>query len=431
MEHHPQHDPVASEQSHCQITAEREQACKQLRSDNQALEIRVAERTVQLQTMAAQLSVAEQRERHRLAQLLHDDLLELLVGAKHNTDVLRDRPHDQKQDPYLQQVDELLDRSLDSLRSYTAQLSPPVLYEGSMGDILEWLAGWMWKDHDLAIQVDADPQANPQSEEIRIMLFHTVQELLWNVLKHAGTRNARVTLARREPEQVEITVTDKGIGFDPTVKLGQGRFGTSLSLSILRQRLEMLGGRMDIHSIPGEGTQVTLQAPTRLAGARPQEDAAAPPAPGPQAAPGPTPGAAAPEEPAQQVGLDAGRIRVLLADDHAVVRDGLARLLQMQPDMEVVARAANGLEAVDFALALKPDMIVMDANMPLLSGVQAAKRILGQLPQTKIIALSMYSVADMDLAMRQAGACEYLTKESAPEDLVATIRKHMGKPPGQ
>ena len=136
-----------------------------------------------------------------------------------------------------------------------------------------------------------------------------------------------------------------------------------------------------------------------------------------------------PAEPPTEAPVTADHVRVLLADDHAVVRDGLARLLQMQPDMEVVAKAANGLEAVDLALALRPDVIVMDANMPLLSGVQAAKRILGQLPQAKIIALSMYSVADMDLAMRQAGACEYLTKDSAPEELVATIRKYVVKGP--
>ncbi len=117
------------------------------------------------------------------------------------------------------------------------------------------------------------------------------------------------------------------------------------------------------------------------------------------------------------------RIRVLLADDHAVVRDGLATLLNAQPDMEVVATAANGLEAVDMAWEHKPDVIVMDANMPLLSGVQAARRVLSQQPQARIIALSMYTAADMDLAMRRAGACEYLTKEAAPEDLVATIRK--------
>ena len=92
--------------------------------------------------------------------------------------------------------------------------------------------------------------------------------------------------------------------------------------------------------------------------------------------------------------------------------------------MDVVGAAANGLEAVNLALELKPEVIVMDANVPLLSGVQAAKRILAQLPAAKVIALSMYGVADMDLAMRQAGACEYLTKESAPEELVATIRKH-------
>jgi DNA-binding NarL/FixJ family response regulator len=130
--------------------------------------------------------------------------------------------------------------------------------------------------------------------------------------------------------------------------------------------------------------------------------------------------------PSQPAGPQAGlqRIRVLLADDHVIVRDSLAHLLQMQPDMEVVAKAVNGAEAVDLALELRPDVIIMDINMPVLSGIQAAKQILEHLSEAKIIALSMYSAAEMDSAMRHAGACDYVAKESAPEMLVEAIRRH-------
>ncbi len=416
MEHQP-HDrplaePVDNQQAFDQASAEHAEIRRQLESANRSLETQLAQRTAQLQAVVAELSRAEQRERHRLAQLLHDDLQPLLERASqaaHGAEMAR-------QPGGLQEVADLLDAAVANLRAFTAQVSPPILYRGTMSEILRWLAGRMWSEHDLAVQVDADPQADPHDEEVRILLFQVVRELLDNVVRHASARIARVTLGRGDAGTVTVTVTDNGIGFDPTVKLGQGRFGTGLSLSTFRRRLELLGGRMDIHSAPGEGTQVTLVVPTRLA--RADVAPAAVPA---AAAPAP-PEETAIQEPPGHAGT--GRIRVLLADDHAVVRDGLATLLSAQPDMEVVATAANGLEAVDLAMAHKPDVIVMDANMPLLSGVQAARRVLSQQPQAKIIALSMYSAADMDLAMRRAGACEYLTKETAPEQLVATIRKY-------
>jgi CheY-like chemotaxis protein len=413
MEDHYPHKPLEDSpqlEEALRQAVEHEQAYKDLQAVNQALQKQIAERTAQLQTVVTEVCCAEQRERYRLAQLLHDDLQPWLTGARQAAEHLGDvrAPVSASAgDSSLHELRDMLDRSLQSLQAFAAQLSPPILYRGSLAEVLEWLAGWMWQEHDFAVQVDADPAANPQAEELRILLFHVVRELLDNVRKHAGTRTARVTLAQADPDGIQITVTDTGIGFDPAVKLGQGRFGTGLTLSTLRRRMELLGGRMDIHSEPGEGTQVTLLSPRRLAHMRPQLAAESPPQPA---------------KPARDE--QAGRIRVLLADDHAVVRDGLAGLLRDQPDMDVVGTAANGLEAVDMALQLRPEVIVMDANMPLLSGVQAAKRILMQLPASKVIALSMYSVADMDLAMRQAGACEYLTKETAPEELVATIRRH-------
>ncbi len=210
-------------------------------------------------------------------------------------------------------------------------------------------------------------------------------------------------------ERVQIAVADEGLGFDPQTHAGPARGG----LAIIRQWLEKAGGSLEIHSAPGEGTLVILQAPARSEAAVPSEPAA------------PT-RARPPERPVKgesaELTGEVPKIRVLLADDHAVVRDGLRRLLQIQPDIEVVAQAADGIEAVDLALQLRPDVIVLDANMPKLNGIQAARRILASLPAARIIGLSMYTAADMDLAMRQAGACDYLTKTSSPENVVAAVR---------
>jgi CheY-like chemotaxis protein len=117
------------------------------------------------------------------------------------------------------------------------------------------------------------------------------------------------------------------------------------------------------------------------------------------------------------------RIRVLLADDSSVVRKGLAHLLQLQTDIEVVNQAADGLEAVQMALQLQPDVVVMDVNMPQLSGVEATRRIHNQLPQVRIIGLSMHNEQEVASAMSDAGAAAYLTKTAPPNRLIATIRQ--------
>lgn len=116
------------------------------------------------------------------------------------------------------------------------------------------------------------------------------------------------------------------------------------------------------------------------------------------------------------------RIRILLADDHAIVRESLARLLQMHEGLEVVGQAGDGQEAVERALDLKPDLIVMDVSMPRLNGIQATHRIKQILPTVLVIGLSMHTDADMAAAMRAAGACHYLTKTAAPDELVNLIR---------
>ncbi|MEK4230700.1 response regulator transcription factor [Solibacillus sp. FSL H8-0538] len=118
-------------------------------------------------------------------------------------------------------------------------------------------------------------------------------------------------------------------------------------------------------------------------------------------------------------------IRVLIADDHHVVRRGLLFFLKTQKDIEVVGEAKNGLEAIDLVRSLKPDIVLMDLVMPELDGIQATKRIKEQWPEVFILMLTSFSDKDHVLPAIEAGASGYQLKDIEPDDLVESIRQIM------
>ena len=120
--------------------------------------------------------------------------------------------------------------------------------------------------------------------------------------------------------------------------------------------------------------------------------------------------------------MSSPRIRVLLADDHTLVRQGLRALLEREADVEVVGEAADGREAVRKAATLRPDVVVMDISMPRLNGIEATHRITAASPETRVVALSMHVGEDYVYALLKAGARGFLLKEAPASDLVAAIR---------
>ena len=117
------------------------------------------------------------------------------------------------------------------------------------------------------------------------------------------------------------------------------------------------------------------------------------------------------------------KIRVLLADDHTVVREGLRLILESADDIEVIGEVENGRQAVQMAKKLQPDVVVMDVVMPTLNGVEATRQVLKEAPNTKVLVLSSYSDDDRVQQLIEVGATGYLVKQTAANDLLATIRE--------
>jgi PAS domain S-box-containing protein len=383
-----------------------------------ASNLELQQRAEQLAHLASELTLTEQRERHRLAQVLHDHLQQLLVGATFGVEVLGRRLTDDAQRTSLDQIRKLLAESIATSRTLTVELSPPILHESGLGAALEWLARWVQEKHALRVDLQVDAEAHTEREDVRVLMFAAVRELLLNVVKHARVMRAAVRLRLDERDNLEIQVKDEGVGFDrKTVWSATSRTSGGFGLFSIRERLHLLGGRMEIKSSPQRGTRVLLVAPRR------HESPAAPAVglylpealPSQAAAPTATP-------PAAQAPPAARTIRVLVADDHAVMRQGLALVMKEERDIEVVGEACDGVEAVELANSLKPDVILMDYSMPRMNGVDATRTISARMPTIRIVGLSMYSEADQAAAMISAGAAAYVTKSGRPEALIAAVR---------
>lgn len=397
---------------------QREKDREALSALNADLEQRVTNRTAladrrsdQLRQLAAELARSEQRERERLARVLHDNLQQLLVAAKFQLATVRCGASDERSRNAADLMDDLLKQSLEASRSLTVELSPTILYEGGLEAALPWLARLMETRQGLKVQTEINA-AVPQDEAgVAFLLFSSVRELLLNVAKHAGVDWASVQLDRLDGDLVRVIVSDEGKGFDPASLQGNDQM-TGLGLFGLRERLEHIGGQCVIDSAPERGTRVTLTAEV----ARPTEQPrTSPPRKQPSIA-------ASPEGKRSD-----DRVRVLLVDDHAIVRQGLAGILDAEPDIAVIAEAGDGQEAVEQARRHRPDVIIMDISMPGMNGIDATKAIIAELPDTKVIGLSMSAEADQGDSMQQAGAAAYLSKGGPSEQLIAAIRLHSPK----
>lgn len=364
----------------------------------------VRQQAAQLRALASQLNRTERKERRRLSKILHDHIQQLIVAARMQLSWLKSDDNPQRQ-ATVQAVDAILSETLDALRSLTVDLSPPILQESGLIGGLGWLAARMRDKNQFTVHMTSDSAAEPASEEIRFLLFECARELLFNALKHSGIREAQVTLQRLGQDRIQLTVSDEGNGFDAALLDRRAADETTFGLFSIRERLAHLGGQMAIDTAPGRGARFTLTVQAGLA-QRPHVHPSAEPMS---------------RHAAQEQGSPA-QVRVLVCDDHKIVREGLSRLLQYDPQIEVVAQAADGPQAIELAARYRPDVVVLDVNLGEMSGIEATRRILQAAPGARVIGLSMHEDTTIARAMHDAGAAAYLTKTGPSEDLIATVK---------
>jgi CheY-like chemotaxis protein len=253
----------------------------------------------------------------------------------------------------------------------------------------------------------------PLTEIAKVFLFNATRELLLNSLKHSGVQEAVVHYAKTVDNWLQIEVQDAGKGFDPTnlhtVYLSEeSEIEKGFGLLSIRERLASLGGSLEITSEPDAGAHFMIRFPVSVAEpnrpqsyTKPQDTEA--------------------DIPDLTVRHEGQNLRILLVDDHRVVREALAAMLQRQANFDVVGEAGDGIEAIELTEQLHPDVIVMDINMPHMDGIEATRRIKGKHPAIHVIGLSLYEEVDKAQAMRHAGATDYLPKETASKTLIERL----------
>lgn len=388
---------------------DRKYAQERLKLLNETLEERVQDRTssllsyqAQLRLLASQLNKTEENQRHQLATELHDNLGQVLALGKMKLDQLQKNQFSEQTFKEFEELKEIIESALKYTRDLMSDLKPPPSIDDDIPASIDWIADKLEK-HGLSVTIEDDKLPKPLDEEVRATVHQCVRELLFNVIKHTSEKKAVVSLRVIEG-QLKINVKDEGEGFDTEnlefIPENNGRFG----LFNIQERIGLLGGKIDIKSQPGRGTKVTLYIPlaeeSKLAG-----------------------------PPGQDIELEQvtkpkseTRIKVLIADDHQMFRKGVRKIIEGELDIMVIDEAADGEEAIKKARETSPDVILMDVNMPRMDGIEATRRITADMPNIRIIGLSLYEEAGVVEEMRKAGASAYLTKTEAFESLIVSIR---------
>ena len=235
--------------------------CEDVTEQKEAARV-LLEHKEQLQTLTSELSLAEERERRRIATGLHDQIGQTLAIVQMRLGELSNTVLDDDARRQAEEVRELVEQSVGAIRSLTFELSSPLLYELGLEAALQGLAEQVEERHGIPCSFDSDQLPKPLSDDSSVVLYHVVRELLFNVVKHAEAQQARIVI-RAPGDLIRITVQDDGVGFDAT---GFGEtFGSSggFGLFSIRERLNHLGGSLVIESGSGQGTRARVTAPLR------------------------------------------------------------------------------------------------------------------------------------------------------------------------
>jgi DNA-binding NarL/FixJ family response regulator/signal transduction histidine kinase len=281
-----------------------------------------------------------------------------------------------------------IDRFVLSVRATSAC---PELVEGSGPGFFEALQQYVRQfsqTHELLVTLSQpdEPADDLLTPIAQIQLLRIIQEALFNISQRAQAHTAQVVITRAG-EHVQVLITDDSGGPDPQTT---GDADEQTGLATMRQRAAAVGGTLDVRSTPGQGPHIIVHLPRR--------------------------------EPPEETSLP--QMRVLLVDDHQILLEGFKDLLEHH-GVNVVGMAKDGYEAIEQTRDLRPDIVLMDVKMPGMSGIEATRRIKEEIPDTKVVMLTVSQEEEDLFEAFRSGASSYLLKSMDPDQFFSLLSKVM------
>jgi two-component system, NarL family, sensor kinase len=369
-----------------------------------------------LRQLSGRLLQLQDEERRRIARDLHDVTGQKIAFLSMSLDRLGRLVDSRKLE-----VQETFEESRDvvrkigeEIRTLSYLLHPPLLDESGLGSAVRWYAEGFQKRSAIQVSVDIAPGLGRLSTDVETALFRVVQESLTNVHRYSGSLDAEIKIFA-EAGRVQLEIVDHGKGMETgTVRVPiEGIASLGVGIPGMRERLHQLGGQLEV-DFGRNGTRVVATVPVK----RPETEIASP-----------EEFAAESADAGDQLRRDADRDRngdtrrrILIADDHEVMRRGVRGLLESHHEWAVCGEAFEGKEAVAKSRELRPDLIIMDINMPGLTGIDAAQQIRRENPSAKILFFSVHESAQTVREVVNVGARGYVAKSRAGHDLIDAVR---------
>ncbi len=369
--------------------------------------------TSRLRLLTMKLLRTQQDERNHLSSILHDHIQPLIVAARMQVWEIQRKKDSRSIGETSKKIEDILVQSLEALRSLSVELSPTALQNNGLSGGVNWLKTYMANQFGFKVTLSVAGDIEPVREETGFLLFEASKELLLNVAKHAHVSEADAYLRRTAEDLIVLIISDRGKGFDPALIDDFSKETATLGLFSIQERLSSIGGGMLIETQPNKGTKITLTAP---AGEERKPDDS-------QTHAGDD--GALPENEPDTIHIKEGMIGILIVDDHKLLREGLKSLLQAEPDFHVLGEAGSGRQGVEMTIEMNPDVVLMDINLGDIHGIHATHQIMTHRPNTRVIGLSMHDDQSVIDAMFQAGAVNFLTKNSPVEKILKTIRNSL------
>jgi PAS domain S-box-containing protein len=301
----------------------------------------------------------------------------------------------------------------EEIRTLSYLLHPPLLDELGLSSAVKWYAEGFERRTGIRIEVDIASDFLRLPPDVEVTLFRVIQESLTNVHRYSGSQKAYVRV-KSTSNAIEVQIGDFGKGMHREMLNSTTETVAPLGVGIqgMTERMRQLGGKLKITSQVNQGTLVTATLPRSNLQVTLRSES------GTGNALSASSRLTEAPDPKRRI---AGK-QILIADDHEMLRRGIRTMLEKETDWEICGEAIDGQDAVDQAAALRPDLVILDINMPVLNGLAAAREILRNRPQTKIL---FFTVHDSDQTVKEihaAGAHGYLSKSKGSDDLLRVVK---------